>query len=111
METVKDTPELNKEEQVREQQPQITQEQVKQYMQEMQIASAQMGLENSRLSAIQKTLEMKKSKLELLNYSKRVAGLPSDDAISYESIYNEEVTTEIEKQRIDLIKSILAMKI
>ena len=102
METVKDTPELNKENEQVEQAPQLTQEQMKLYMQNLHVASTQMSLENLRLTAIQTTLEMKKSKLELLNNYKRVVMNTAVGApMSYESIYNEEVTTELEKQRID----------
>jgi len=57
-----------------------------------------MGLENSRLSAIQKTLEMKMSKLEWLH---DVEEGPEDN----------EIAIEARKQALDLVKSILAMKI
>jgi hypothetical protein len=84
----------NKEEQV----PQLTQEQMKQYMQNLHVATTQLSLENLRLTAIQTTLEMKKSKLELLT---ELAEGPDSD----------ENAIEARKQGQDLIKSILAMKI
>ena len=74
----------------------MTQEQMKQYMQEMQIATAQFNLENLRISAVRNMFETKKTKLEVIsNYIGE----------------NEATMDAIIKQREELMVSILAMKV